>query len=144
MLRPPFQGLSDGDYRIEELFDIIVEYPSTVPALEDLKRCLDQTDNRMALVTSLRAANTKRLLHPGVDTKDILEQYVSTIRCLRVIDPQGVGRSFFAGRADSFAGPAHAGRRKCSQLPQVRDRSVGDDARAYITAEHEKTPSAAS
>ena len=34
--------------------------------------------------------NRKRLLHPGADTKDILTQYVSMIRCLRVIDPPGV------------------------------------------------------
>ena len=34
--------------------------------------------------------NEKRLLHPGADTKDILTQYVSTIRCLRIIDPPGV------------------------------------------------------
>lgn len=34
--------------------------------------------------------NNRRLLHPGADTKDILTQYVSTIRCLRVIDPPGV------------------------------------------------------
>ena len=34
--------------------------------------------------------NKKRLLHPGADTKDILTQYVSTIRCLRILDPPGV------------------------------------------------------
>ena len=34
--------------------------------------------------------NKKRLLHPGADTRDIWTQYVSTIRCLRIIDPPGV------------------------------------------------------
>ena len=34
--------------------------------------------------------NRKRLLHPGADTKIILQQYVATIRCLRIIDPPGV------------------------------------------------------
>lgn len=34
--------------------------------------------------------NRKRLLHPGADTKDILTQYVSMIRCLRILDPPGV------------------------------------------------------
>lgn len=34
--------------------------------------------------------NRKRLLHPGADTKDILTQYVSIIRCLRLVDPPGV------------------------------------------------------
>lgn len=32
----------------------------------------------------------RRLLHPGADTKDIIIQYISTIRCLRILDPQGV------------------------------------------------------
>lgn len=35
-------------------------------------------------------SNKRRLLHPGADTKDILTQYVSIIRCLRIIDPPGV------------------------------------------------------
>ncbi len=34
--------------------------------------------------------NRKRLLHPGADTKLILQQYVATIKCLRKIDPPGV------------------------------------------------------
>lgn len=34
--------------------------------------------------------NKRRLLHPGADTKDILSQYVSTIKCLRIVDPPGV------------------------------------------------------
>lgn len=34
--------------------------------------------------------NSRRLLHPGADTKMILQQYVSIIKCLRIIDPQGV------------------------------------------------------
>src|SRR5258708_27491897 len=32
----------------------------------------------------------KRLLHPGADTKDIISHYVSTMKCLRIIDPPGV------------------------------------------------------
>ncbi|ELU44000.1 ubiquitin-protein ligase [Rhizoctonia solani AG-1 IA] len=40
--------------------------------------------------TECLGRNNKRLLHPGADTKDILTQYVSTIRCLRILDPPGV------------------------------------------------------
>ena len=32
----------------------------------------------------------RRLLHPGAETKDVITQYISTIRCLRILDPQGV------------------------------------------------------
>lgn len=35
-------------------------------------------------------SNVKRLLHPGAETKDLITQYISTIRCLRILDPQGV------------------------------------------------------
>lgn len=98
-----------GNCRSTELFDIILNYPASLPALEDIKvhtpgsdghtpnlthvplqTCLLKTDQRGHIVTQLRALNDRRLLHPGVDTKDIITQYIATIRCLRVVDPPGV------------------------------------------------------
>ncbi|KAL4250662.1 Anaphase-promoting complex subunit 2 [Abortiporus biennis] len=79
-----------SELRIKEIFDIIVDYPDSMGALQDLKECLQRVDDKALLVSSLRKANHKRLLHPGADTKLILSQYVSIIRCLRVIDPVGV------------------------------------------------------
>jgi len=38
----------------------------------------------------LKHSNVKRLLHPGAETKDVITQYISTIRCLRILDPAGV------------------------------------------------------
>ncbi|KAL8292852.1 hypothetical protein RQP46_000546 [Phenoliferia psychrophenolica] len=76
--------------RTTELFDMIVDFPSSLPALEDLKSCLYKTDQRTLLVSRLRDSMDRRLLHPGADTKDIITQYISTIKCLRVLDPQGV------------------------------------------------------
>ncbi|KAK7462917.1 hypothetical protein VKT23_007497 [Stygiomarasmius scandens] len=78
------------DLRTREIFDIIVDYPDSNGALQDLKECLQRVDQRGALVKSLRKANRKRLLHPGADTRLILSQYVSTIKCLRIVDPPGV------------------------------------------------------
>ncbi|KAF7986975.1 hypothetical protein HWV62_33 [Athelia sp. TMB] len=78
------------DLRTREIFDIVIDYPDSTGALQDLKECLQRVDQRADLVRTLRTANKKRLLHPGADTKDILTQYVSTIRCLRIIDPPGV------------------------------------------------------
>jgi anaphase-promoting complex subunit 2 len=68
---------------------------------------MQRVDQRSNLVAALRRAyvilvhfnllvsnqlyrNRKRLLHPGADTKLILQQYVATIKCLRMIDPPGV------------------------------------------------------
>lgn len=76
--------------RTKEIFDIIVDFPDSAGALQDLKECLARVDQRADLVQALRQANNKRLLHPGADTKDILTHYVSTIKCLRIIDPPGV------------------------------------------------------
>ncbi|KAJ6485260.1 hypothetical protein DFH09DRAFT_1252884 [Mycena vulgaris] len=56
------------DLRTSEIFDIIIDFPDSIGALQDLKR----------------------LLHPGADTKLILTQYVATIKCLRIVDPPGV------------------------------------------------------
>ncbi|KAG6815869.1 hypothetical protein H0H87_010659 [Tephrocybe sp. NHM501043] len=80
------------DLRTKEIFDIIIDFPDSMGALQDLKLqdCLQRVDQRSALVQSLRKSNHKRLLHPGADTKLILSQYVATIKCLRIIDPPGV------------------------------------------------------
>ncbi|KAF8610388.1 Cullin [Ceratobasidium sp. AG-I] len=78
------------ELRTSEIFDIIVDYPDSKVALMDLKECMERADGRSNLVQTLRKLNKKRLLHPGADTKDILTQYVSTIRCLRILDPPGV------------------------------------------------------
>ncbi|XP_072014527.1 anaphase-promoting complex subunit 2-like [Amphiura filiformis] len=76
--------------RIQELFNIIVEFPDSLSALEDLKSCLEKTELRTFLMQSLRSDLEKRLLHPGVNTDDILTQYVSSIRALKVLDPSGI------------------------------------------------------
>ncbi|KAK7019730.1 hypothetical protein VNI00_017969 [Paramarasmius palmivorus] len=96
------------DLRTREIFDIIIDYPESSGALNDLKECLQRVDQRAALVQALRKAyscllfvvlnvltycpnrNRKRLLHPGADTRLILSQYVATIKCLRIVDPPGV------------------------------------------------------
>ncbi|KAF8812048.1 hypothetical protein BYT27DRAFT_6431262 [Phlegmacium glaucopus] len=78
------------DLRTKEIFDIIIDFPDSMGALQDLRDCLQRVDQRANLVKTLRKANGKRLLHPGADTKLILSQYVATIKCLRIIDPLGV------------------------------------------------------
>ncbi|CAH1786015.1 unnamed protein product, partial [Owenia fusiformis] len=79
-----------ANVQISQLFNIIIEYPDSEPALIDLKACLEKTDLRGHLVESLRTALETRLLHPGVNTDDILVAYISAIRALRVLDPTGV------------------------------------------------------
>nr|XP_018898040.1 PREDICTED: anaphase-promoting complex subunit 2 [Bemisia tabaci] len=76
--------------RIEQLFNIIIEYPDSEPAVEDLRLCLEKTDLRGHLMGKLQRALETRLLHPGVNTPDILTAYIAAIRALRQLDPSGV------------------------------------------------------
>ncbi|RZC36665.1 anaphase-promoting complex subunit 2 [Asbolus verrucosus] len=76
--------------RIDQLFNIIIEYPDSVPALEDLKLCLPKTDLKLHLTKTLQKAMETRLLHPGVSTSDVLTAYVAAIRSLRILDPSGL------------------------------------------------------
>ncbi|XP_041969112.1 anaphase-promoting complex subunit 2 [Aricia agestis] len=76
--------------RIDQLFSIIVDYPDSQPAVDDIKICLDKTDLRPTLCRKLQNALETRLLHPGVNTSEILTGYISTIRALRHLDPSGI------------------------------------------------------
>lgn len=66
--------------RIRRLFDIVIDYPDSKPALDDLKLCLSKTQLRSHVIKSLRSSIEQRLLHPGVNTSDILTAYVSAIK----------------------------------------------------------------
>lgn len=76
--------------RISELFNLIVDYPNSLPALEDLRTCLNVTGHYGDLIQSLRAAFAKRLMHPGATTADIVTLYISCIRAIKDIDPSTV------------------------------------------------------
>ncbi|KAI3733660.1 hypothetical protein L6452_13109 [Arctium lappa] len=98
------------DLRIAKLFEIIVDYPDSAPAIEDLKQCLEYTGQHSKLVDSFISALQYRLLTAGASTNDILHQYVSTIKALRTIDPAGVFleavgepiREYLRGRKDTI------------------------------------------
>ncbi|KAL3501441.1 hypothetical protein ACH5RR_035890 [Cinchona calisaya] len=97
------------DLRIAKLFDIIVDYPDSAPAIDDLKLCLEYTGQHTKLVDSFISSLRYRLLTAGASTNDILHQYVSTIKALRTIDPAGVFlevvgepiREYLKGRKDT-------------------------------------------
>ncbi|KAG7578753.1 Anaphase-promoting complex subunit 2 C-terminal [Arabidopsis thaliana x Arabidopsis arenosa] len=98
------------DLRIAKLFEIIVDYPESSPAIEDLKQCLEYTGQHSKLVESFITSLKYRLLTAGASTNDILHQYVSTIKALRAIDPAGVFleavgepiRDYLRGRKDTI------------------------------------------
>ncbi|VFQ66479.1 unnamed protein product [Cuscuta campestris] len=98
------------DLRIAKLFEMIVDYPDSAPAIEDLRQCLEYTGQHSKLADSFITSLKYRLLTAGASTNDILHQYVSTIKALRTIDPAGVFleavgepiREYLRGRKDTI------------------------------------------
>ena len=76
-----------GPLRIHELFDVIVEYPDSMPAITDLRTCLQNTTLHAELVDSFVDATRSRLLHAGASTVDIVQQYIGTIKTLLELIP---------------------------------------------------------
>lgn len=52
--------------------------------------CLKRVDLRQYLMTTIKRSLESRILHPGVDTGDIVTGYVAAIKALRHLDPSGV------------------------------------------------------
>ncbi|KAJ3060630.1 Anaphase-promoting complex subunit 2, partial [Podochytrium sp. JEL0797] len=80
------------DMRINELFDIIVDFPNSEPALMELKVdsvCVCETDRYRFLKAAIINIVSRRLLHLGANTGDIISIYVSSIKCLNFLDPTG-------------------------------------------------------
>ena len=58
--------------RIDQLWNIIIGFPESQPAVEDLRDCLERTDLRPILTQTLKKVLETKLLHLGVNTTDIL------------------------------------------------------------------------
>jgi len=141
-----------SELRINELFDIIVDFPETMPVLQDLRICLNKTDQRSYLVHKLRAANTRRLLHPGADTQDIITQYISLMKALRILDPPGVllscvaqpVRLYLRSREDtircivtSLVEPGHSLGDELDQIPENDNAGQGLSSGVPIQEEND-------
>jgi anaphase-promoting complex subunit 2 len=95
--------------RMTQLFDILRDYPDSLPAVEELSVLLRKTQLHAKLLESLIKSLSQRLLHPGASTSQIIDIYINAIKCLRLIDPsdrllQQVAepvRSYLRGRSDT-------------------------------------------
>ena len=69
--------------RMEELFDIIADYPDSHAAVAELRMVLLETTNmQLQLGETLQASLRTRLIHPGANTSQIIEVYINTIKVL--------------------------------------------------------------
>lgn len=79
-----------GALRTNELFDIIVDWPVSSGAIEDLRYFTTHPAARAFVTTCFISALNQRLLHPGASTIEILQLYISIIRAFHLLDPKGV------------------------------------------------------
>ncbi|EFJ49123.1 hypothetical protein VOLCADRAFT_80889 [Volvox carteri f. nagariensis] len=99
-----------GRLRISQMFDVVVDYPDSLPAIGDLAACLRHTNLQSLFVCSFKAALQQRLLHAGASATGIIHHYVATIRTMREIDPSGSLlhavaqpiRDYLRGRSDTI------------------------------------------
>ncbi|XP_058462481.1 anaphase-promoting complex subunit 2 [Malaya genurostris] len=75
---------------IDQFFGIIIDFPMSQAAIDDLKPCLEKIDLKNQLIKKVKHTLETKLLHPGVDTPDILTGYVAAIKTLRHLDATGV------------------------------------------------------
>ncbi|KAL7554370.1 hypothetical protein ACHAWF_017822 [Thalassiosira exigua] len=98
--------------RMKELFNLVTEYPDSLPAVRELSVALDRTGRLwyQSLANEWRNALIARLLHPGAETAQIIEVYINTIKVLREMDPSGEllqvvtqpVREYLKGRSDTI------------------------------------------
>ncbi|KAJ5123602.1 hypothetical protein N7448_009699 [Penicillium atrosanguineum] len=79
-----------GALRTSELFDVIVDWPASSGAVEDLRHFTTHPAARAYVTQSFIKILNQRLLHPGASTVEILQLYISIIRAFHLLDPKGV------------------------------------------------------
>ncbi|KAI0109484.1 Cullin family protein [Nemania sp. FL0031] len=72
--------------RINELFDIVINWPNSQGGIEDLRFAVTTPQRRLQLTDAFSAALQNRLLHPGRSTLEILRTYIAMIRTFHKLD----------------------------------------------------------
>lgn len=77
--------------RMKQLFEIVIDYPYSEAVLLDLHECIKiDPFYRTKFINTLKSSIELRLLHPGVGTSEIIDAYITSIKALRLLDPQGI------------------------------------------------------
>jgi len=66
--------------RMVEMFDIIRDFPDSLPAVLELREALKMTQQHRQLAGLLRESMRSRLLHNGANTMQIIDVYIATIK----------------------------------------------------------------
>lgn len=77
--------------RSKKLFEIILDFPDSLPAVKELRQCVQYSSSYLSTVAqTLRSILERRLLHLGASTHQILDFYIAMIKVLRIIDASDV------------------------------------------------------
>ncbi|KAF2433708.1 hypothetical protein EJ08DRAFT_676505 [Tothia fuscella] len=79
-----------GRARISNLFEYIVRWDDSLGAILDIKEYITTPAARSFLTTNFSHQLSRRLLHPGATTTNILNVYISIIRAFNELDSKGV------------------------------------------------------
>ncbi|KAK5672610.1 hypothetical protein QVD99_000129 [Batrachochytrium dendrobatidis] len=72
--------------RVQDAFEIVRDFPDSVPAVEDLYIALQKYNNIGALLKTLETSIGKRLIHCGAFTQDILSFYIALAQVLCMLE----------------------------------------------------------
>eukprot|EP00762_Andalucia_godoyi_P001807 ANDGO_06009.mRNA.1 Anaphase-promoting complex subunit 2 len=72
--------------RISNIFEIVVDFPDSEPAVTDLFHCLTYTHMYREFSDALLASISSRLLQPGAKTIDVVNTYVAAVRIVTFLD----------------------------------------------------------
>lgn len=75
-----------GKLRTDELYDIVVNWPRTTAALDDLKTAVITPRDRLRLTDIFAVSLSEHVLHAGVSTLQILQTYISMISSFHALD----------------------------------------------------------
>ncbi|SAM03090.1 hypothetical protein [Absidia glauca] len=75
------------DSRSKHIFDIIMDFPTSKPVTEELMVIIQKTRLMNHLRDTIMESLNSRLLHQGASATDIIQQYISCIRLMKLMDP---------------------------------------------------------
>lgn len=117
------------DVRAKSLFEIILDFPDSLPAVKELRECVRDASNLLSIIAqTLRSILERRLLHLGASTNQILDFYVAMIKVLRIIDASDVLLHFVAAPVRAYL-KARPDSIRCiiSSLTETKDSDLHDE-----------------
>lgn len=76
--------------RIRHLLDYVKAWPHSTGAILDMRECMHSSEVKIQIATSFTRQLSRRLLHAGVTTSELLSIYINVIMAFKTLDPRGV------------------------------------------------------